>query len=137
MRTLLLISAPFLAATLAAVSPARAASPDIEARYSKDFKACPGLSGSTLEIVGCIDGERAVQDKALNTTYQKVLGDLTAPQKTHLRDAQRAWIAYRDAWCGAQQDDEWGSISKIVAAQCVLDETIRRTIELEHYPPET
>lgn len=133
MRTLAIVAV----LGLLAAAPARAASPEIEARYSATFKTCPGMNGSTLEIIGCLSDERELQDKALNATYQKVMADLTAPQKARLRDAQRAWIAYRDAWCGAQQDDDWGTLSKIVAAQCLLDETIRHTIELEAYPPQT
>jgi uncharacterized protein YecT (DUF1311 family) len=117
--------------------PALAGSPEVEARYSKTFKTCPGMERSTMEMVDCIDAETKLQDKALNATYQKIMADLNDRQKTNLKAAQRAWIAYRDAWCAAQQDSDWGSISTIVANNCVLDETIRRTIELEHYPPET
>ena len=136
MRKLSLFTA-FLSLALIAAAPARAGAPDIEARYTQAFKTCPGMDRSTMEMIGCIDAEHAVQDKALNATYQKILADLTEAQKAKLRAAQRAWIAYRDTWCAAQQDEAWGSISTIVAANCVLDETIRRTIELEHYPPET
>jgi uncharacterized protein YecT (DUF1311 family) len=117
--------------------PAIAGSPDIEARYSKTFKTCPGMERSTAEMVDCIGAETTLQDKALNATYQKVMADLNDRQKANLKAAQRAWITYRDAWCAAQYDADWGSISTIVANNCVLDETIRRTIELEHYPPET
>jgi uncharacterized protein YecT (DUF1311 family) len=126
-----------LAAFLLASAPASAGQPEIEARYSKAFKTCPGLERSTAEMIDCIDAETKVQDKALNATYQKIMKDLNDRQKGKLREAQRAWITYRDSWCAAQQDDDWGSISTIVANNCVLDETIRRTIELEHYPPET
>ncbi|HWE44543.1 MAG TPA: lysozyme inhibitor LprI family protein [Caulobacteraceae bacterium] len=135
MRILLLSAA---AATLCLTAfPALAGSPEVEARYSKTFKTCPGMERSTMEMVDCIDAETKLQDKALNATYQKIMDDLNDRQKANLRTAQRAWIAYRDAWCAAQQDSDWGSISTIVANNCVLDETIRRTIELEHYPPET
>ncbi len=117
--------------------PAFAGSPEVEARYSKTFKTCPGMDRSTAEMVDCIGAETTLQDKALNATYQKVMADLNDRQKANLKAAQRAWITYRDAWCAAQQDSDWGSISTIVANNCILDETIRRTIELEHYPPET
>jgi uncharacterized protein YecT (DUF1311 family) len=129
-------AASLAVATLAAV-PANAGAPEIEARYSKTYKDCPGLAGGTAEMVGCIGDETTRQDKTLNDAYKKAMDGLNDRQKTALRTAQRAWIAYRDAWCEAQHDDEWGSISTIVANHCVLDETIRRTIELENYPPET
>ena len=133
---LLLVSAAAAALCLT-VCPAFAGSPEIEARYSKTFKTCPGMERSTAEMVDCIGAETKLQDKALNATYQKIMADLNDRQKAKLKAAQRAWIAYRDAWCEAQYDDDWGSISTIVANNCILDETIRRTIELEHYPPET
>jgi uncharacterized protein YecT (DUF1311 family) len=48
-----------------------------------------------------------------------------------LRDAQRAWIAFRDADCAARyamwQD---GTIRTIVGANCHLTMTAQRTIEL-------
>ena len=135
MRTLLVSVAA--AALCLTAFPAFAGSPEVEARYSKTFKTCPGMDRSTAEMVDCIDAETKVQDKALNATYQKIMTDLNDRQKANLKAAQRAWITYRDAWCAAQQDSDWGSISTIVANNCVLDETIRRTIELEHYPPET
>ena len=48
-----------------------------------------------------------------------------------LRDAQRAWIAYRDAECGlayARWQD--GSMRVIVAANCLMTMTAQRAIEL-------
>ncbi len=125
----------FLLAAAPVVSVA--GTPDVEARYTKAFKNCPGMNGGTAEMVGCIGDETTIQDKKLNDTYKKAMTDLNEGQKAKLRNAQRAWVLYRDAWCEAQHDDEWGSISTIVANNCVLDETIRRTIELENYPPAT
>ncbi|HEY3813175.1 MAG TPA: lysozyme inhibitor LprI family protein [Caulobacteraceae bacterium] len=133
---IVLVSAAAAALCLSAF-PAFAGSPEIEARYSKTFKTCPGMERSTAEMIDCIGAETTLQDKALNTTYQKVMADLNDRQKANLKAAQRAWITYRDAWCAAQEDSDWGSISRIVANNCVLDETIRRTIELENFPPET
>lgn len=83
--------------------PAFAGSPEVEARYSKTFKTCPGMDRSTAEMVDCIGAETTLQDKALNATYQKVMADLNDRQKANLKAAQRAWITYRDAWCAAQQ----------------------------------
>ena len=44
------------------------------------------------------------------------------------------WTAFRDADCAAYEDDDWGTISKIDASQCVLRRTVERTIELEAFP---
>lgn len=128
------------AATLLAALPAFAADKaDVEARYSPQFHACMDnpANESTMGMVDCIGAENTRQDAKLNTQYRTVMADLNAAQQAKLKAAQRAWIAYRDAWCAAQQDEEWGTLSTIVANNCVLDMTIARTIDLEDYPPET
>jgi uncharacterized protein YecT (DUF1311 family) len=118
--------------------PARAADKaEIEKRYSAIYTDCMEKAGSTAEYVDCIGAELTWQDKYLNRRYQDLMAELTAPQKDKLRAAQRAWIAYRDSWCAAQADQDWGSLSTVVANQCVVDQTISRTIDLENYPPET
>ena len=52
-------------------------------------------------MIGCIDAEHDIQDKKLNETYKKIMTDLNDGQKAKLKDAQRAWITYRDSWCAA------------------------------------
>lgn len=41
----------------------------------------------------------ALADQRLNQTYQKAMETLTKTQQTALRDAQRAWLNYRDVNC--------------------------------------
>lgn len=131
--------APLIAvAVCAAASPALAADKaDIEKRYSVIYRDCMEKAGSTAEYVSCIGAEVNWQDKYLNRRYQDLMKVLTAPQQAKLREAQRAWVSFRDKWCAAHQDPDWGSLSTIVANQCVLEMTIGRTIDLEAYPPET
>jgi uncharacterized protein YecT (DUF1311 family) len=47
-------------------------------------------------IDGAIEHFEAA-DKKMNAAYQKLLGILDADGKSSLRDAQRAWISWRDA----------------------------------------
>ncbi len=116
----------------------RPARPQIESRYTPELRACPGLQNSTQEMVDCFVAEAGRQDVRLNALYRSALKDLSEPQKQRLRASERAWIAYRDAWCAAQRDDEaWGTLSRVVQAQCVVDETILRIIALEAFPPAT
>jgi uncharacterized protein YecT (DUF1311 family) len=118
--------------------PAHAADKaDIEKRYSVIYTDCMEKAGSTAEYVSCIGSELNWQNKYLNRRYQDLMAELTPAQKEKLRKAQRDWIAFRDSWCAAQQDSDWGSLSTVVANQCVVDQTISRTIDLENYPPET
>jgi uncharacterized protein YecT (DUF1311 family) len=137
MRIILALAAVAAFSPAIAPLPAQAADKAVEARYTKGFKNCPGFSGSTAEMIGCVDQETQIQDKRLNETYKKAMDGLTAGQKAKLKNAQRAWLAYRDAWCTAQQDSDWGTLSNIAAANCILEQTVRRTMELENYPPET
>jgi uncharacterized protein YecT (DUF1311 family) len=92
---------------------------------------------STAEMIDCISTELGQHDQRLNAQYRTLMIDLNARQQARLRDAQRAWITWRDKWCAAQQDSDWGSLSTIVANQCMLDMTIERVIQLENYPPMT
>jgi uncharacterized protein YecT (DUF1311 family) len=96
--------------------------------------ACQALPGgqTTIGISQCIGAETATWDAHLNAEYQTrraEFGDQTL--RDMLRDAQRAWIAYRDAQC-ALDYQRWidGSIRTIVAANCFLTMTAQRALEL-------
>jgi uncharacterized protein YecT (DUF1311 family) len=99
--------------------------------------ACQGQPGgaTTIGITECIGEETDAWDGILNAQYSKVRthfaeigGDSLT---TSLRDAQRAWIAFRDAEC-ALQYDRWGggSIRSIAYADCKMTMTASRAIEL-------
>ncbi|SEW10209.1 Uncharacterized conserved protein YecT, DUF1311 family [Aliiroseovarius sediminilitoris] len=94
--------------------------------------ATPG-GETTIGIADCIQAETQAWDVLLNREYK-------ATRKAHAGDqvvldqllaAQRAWIAFRDAEC-ALAHALWrdGSIRVIVAANCMMVQTARRTIEL-------
>ena len=123
-----------------ALSGAASAAPvpdPVEARYTPGYQRCLDApeGQSTYGMVECAAGELKIQDARLNTAYRKAMAGLNARQKTKLQAAQRAWIAFRDAECAAYQDEDWGTISRIDAANCVLTMTVKRTIDLEGYPP--
>jgi uncharacterized protein YecT (DUF1311 family) len=124
---------------LAVGAPAAAASlQDVQKRYTPAFDRClNGPQGmSTIGQIDCIAEELKVQDARLNSIYAKAMAGLTPAQKDKLRTAQRTWLAFRDADCASLQDEEWGSISRVEANQCVLERTVERTLELETYPPQ-
>jgi uncharacterized protein YecT (DUF1311 family) len=101
-----------------------------------------GDAGSTVEISQCY--ERALQraDAELNRAYQTALrgarddSALPPAQKGRweaaLRDAQRKWVAFRDADCKELIGYEWyggtGMGSAMLA--CMLGKTRARTKEL-------
>ncbi|MEX0347820.1 MAG: lysozyme inhibitor LprI family protein [Paracoccaceae bacterium] len=102
----------------------------------KAADACQTAPGNdtTIGISQCIQAETAVWDKFLNEQYQLRRAELAAQNQDlpdQLRDAQRAWISFRDAECGLQYS-LWldGTIRSIVAANCLLTETAERALEL-------
>jgi uncharacterized protein YecT (DUF1311 family) len=75
--------------------------------------------------------ERA--DAELNTTYQSVLAKLpTAENKQKLKEAQRAWVASRDAGAArSAKDAEGGSMAPTIRYKTMTELTRKRISELE------
>ncbi|WP_421736790.1 lysozyme inhibitor LprI family protein [Caulobacter sp.] len=89
---------------------------------------------TTAGMIECASAELAIQDARLNRAYQAAILRLERPrQKTALQKAQRAWMAFRDADCASYYDEDWGSIARVQANACVLDQTIRRANDLEAF----
>lgn len=127
-----------------------AAAPDAEARA-----ACMGAMATecmddqdgghtTLGMTFCLNAEASVWDGFLNTEYAatrdwaRVADEDEAAnfpefavRAEMLREAQRAWIAFRDAEC-ALRYAEWGagSMRTIAHADCMVQMTAERTIDL-------
>jgi uncharacterized protein YecT (DUF1311 family) len=92
----------------------------------------PGdCAGSTPEMVDCLMAQHAHWDKQLTIAYQQAMKDAVPAQKEKLREAERAWIKYRDANCGYYAAGE-GSIARIDAAACMLNMTQKRAEELRN-----
>tara|TARA_R110002073_G_scaffold221166_1_gene381366 strand:- start:163 stop:672 length:510 start_codon:yes stop_codon:yes gene_type:complete len=102
---------------------------------------------TTVGMVGCSNRELAAWDDLLNARYAQSmafysvtyedadLADMQARQAERLREAQRAWIALRDADCTYESGMfEGGSLARVVTAGCRLDHTARRAIWLAPRP---
>jgi uncharacterized protein YecT (DUF1311 family) len=102
-----------VAVALAAIVGAAHASPLTPADTSKAYAACMDQSGGvTSEMEDCISGEFELQDRRLNRSYKALMASI--PEKRlELRDAQRKWIAFRDANCGFYYDAEGGSAARL------------------------
>jgi len=76
-------------------------------------------------------------DAKLNDAYKQIEGRLKddAASKKLLVDAQRAWIAFRDAECGFQGGprDQAGSMYPMVVAGCQESLTDIRLKDLQRY----
>ena len=116
--------------------PAHPPSPtdQIVARYSAVYEGCMRKAVSTLDMLECGGRETERWDARLNRAYQARMNSLNDRQRAALKRAEKAWLAFREADCAAYEDEEWGTISKIDAAQCTLRRTVERALELESFP---
>lgn len=113
------------------------------------YQACPGNAGSTTDMVLCTASETRFWDGQLNANYRELMAvysaeDALEPDSPYqlapmLRDAQRAWIAYRDASCKGFERNRFrgGSMGRLTAAACIDDMTAKRALELADLLAET
>lgn len=67
-------------------------------------------------------------DDALNAVYQQAMGRASPAMSSLLRDAQRAWIPFRDAACEAEAEFmRGGSGEAMMRLGCLTRETEART----------
>ena len=158
MKAALLVLLP--AAALATEHEAAAYGPVLSACYeaagdARARQACMGEMATlcmetedggqtTLGMTSCLSAEAGVWDGFLNAEYQATRAWAEAADTDEavyfpefavrvekLTEAQRAWITFRDAEC-ALDYAEWGSGSmrNIAYADCLLQMTAERTIEM-------
>lgn len=99
---------------------------------------------STVGMADCTVAETAVWDAHLNAIYKDLRAELRVADENDtqggvsradaLRDAQRAWITYRDTECALN----WalyqeGTIRTTLHTGCVLDMTAQRVLDLRGY----
>lgn len=101
--------------------------------YSAAYGRCTEASGGvTAALLDCGAAEYARLDALLNVAYRKANAGLSPPQKTLLRDSQRAWLANRDATCSLMSRlGDRGTMALLVDQQCLLEQTAARTQWLE------
>lgn len=81
----------------------------------------------------CWGNEYKTADAALNKAYQQLAAMLDDDEKTQLRNAENAWLKYRDTNCEFVADQyKGGSIRPMIAAICLADVTSNRTAELKN-----
>jgi uncharacterized protein YecT (DUF1311 family) len=126
------------------------AAEEIDACLDKQGKA-PGGTGHARKCIGvvkrecddhisaggdaahatCSDNETAAWDVLLNKAWAELPEDLGSARFAELKDIQKQWLAYRDVKCAFLNDparvSAWGLM---LEADCRMDETARRTIEL-------
>lgn len=86
--------------------------------------------GVTVAMADCASAEIEVQDARLNAAYQQVMRGLEEGPRQKLRDAQRAWIKFRDTKCAAESQGG-GTMDMLNGGSCILEATARRATELQ------
>lgn len=128
----------------------------VSAASREDARACIGIGTqaciegvpdgqTTVGMMQCAQAEADAWDALLNAEYQRAResarqGDAAEDRPEFqnaaqtLLEAQRAWIAFRDANC-AMEYARWGSGSMrmTAGASCLLDMTAERTLDLRAY----
>ncbi|MFC5586597.1 lysozyme inhibitor LprI family protein [Nitratireductor kimnyeongensis] len=86
-----------------------------------------------IDMTQCAARDYEAADTALNAQYDAVRTRYSGNEdaRTLLRDAQRAWIGFRDAHCDLETlAVRGGSIEPMMRAQCLQKLTEKRTEEL-------
>ncbi|MCF6302165.1 MAG: DUF1311 domain-containing protein [Devosiaceae bacterium] len=87
---------------------------------------------TTLGTTQCYQRENSWWDAQLNADYNTLKRSLSPELFETLRQAQIAWIDYRDAKCDfAYQIFEEGTIRHILFSNCMMRTTAGRSIELK------
>lgn len=95
-------------------------------------KDCGGLNNQT-EMNLCEGDNFEQADSQLNAVYARLMKKIGAAGQSKLREAQKSWIAYRDAQCAFETLGAIdGSIHGMVSAQCLTDLTRQQTKRLQH-----
>lgn len=89
------------------------------AKATNTSDACFQRANTTADMVVCADQEYQRLDQELNRVYAALLAEMTPAQAQSLRDAQRRWVAFRDA--------EFNAINGVYDS---LDGTIYRLLRL-------
>jgi uncharacterized protein YecT (DUF1311 family) len=80
----------------------------------------------------CWGNEYKNADGRLNQVYREFMTKLNEEEKTELKNAQVAWLKYRDTNCEFVADQyKGGSIRPMIAAICLANATNDRTNELK------
>jgi len=87
---------------------------------------------SNLGITQCLQEETEWWDQLLNSRFAQLKHNLEPSPFAALQDAQRKWIAFKDADCQYIYDHQFGEGSMRLpsSASCMLDATALRALQL-------
>ena len=86
---------------------------------------------SQAEMTICWGNQYKAADAKLNQVYRQFMTKLNDDEKAQLKNAQTAWLKYRDTNCDFVGDQyKGGTMRPMIAAICLTDVTDNRTKEL-------
>ena len=79
------------------------------AQYSKQYDDCLETADAQFAMLKCASEEAARTDAALNAIYRTLISATAIQPKvvSKIKAMERAWIAYRDAYCN-RTETRWG-----------------------------
>ncbi|WP_083196454.1 lysozyme inhibitor LprI family protein [Serratia sp. 14-2641] len=109
--------------------------------YSKDLRQdiddklvkCKTSAVSTMETTDCYVSATDSWEAELNKQYKLLLQDQPKEIQASLRNAQRAWVKYKESYINAMRDfysQERGSIWGIVMSESKMNVTRDKAIDL-------
>lgn len=97
---------------------------------------CEAKAVNTIEEGMCALARRDAADKEMNGLYTKLMQhEVSKPVQERLRDAQRAWLVFRDRSCLYEvgKPEESGTSYAQSLLDCETAHTKRRTDDLHYY----
>ncbi len=115
------------------------------AAYAQEEEIDCGNAMTQAEMNMCANKDYEAADKELNAVYRKAMASMKATDTEladidtnlvgaveALKNAQRAWIGYRDGQCElAGFEARGGSMEPMLVSGCLADLTKKRTDELK------
>jgi len=93
---------------------------------------CDPASVTQYDMDVCAGQDFKKADDALNALYRKMLPRYNATDQTLLKDAERKWLAWRDAECAFDTNlSMGGTMHPMVETMCQTEKTKARVKELE------
>jgi uncharacterized protein YecT (DUF1311 family) len=87
---------------------------------------------SQAEMNNCAGREYKAADVALNQVYRQLVSMLNDEEKSQIKEAQTAWLKYRDTNCDFVADQyKGGSMRPMILGYCLAEMTRNRTTELK------
>jgi uncharacterized protein YecT (DUF1311 family) len=97
----------------------------------RQIHPCEG-NGSQAEASGCAHREFLAADAELNKAYNRLTGILDAEEKALLKEAELAWIKYRNTNCTFESSQyAGGTMRPMIESFCMARVTKARTAELK------